>query len=94
MRPALHQYLKPLEDFYGKLGEAQKNELSKLLEGTSGFRHFPIEVQWTELNQELCAPGYATPEDKLNMKDLYAAGNEFPSIFKGDIDEIDMNDLL
>ncbi len=94
MRPALRQYLKPLEDFYGKLGEAQKNEFSRLLEETSGYRHLPLEEQWLELNRELCIPGYSLPENKLNMKDLYATGNEFPNIFKGDIDEIDMNDLL
>ena len=94
MRPALRQYLRAIEASYGKLGEAQVQEFSRLLEEDSGFRHRDTGEQWRFLNLNLAEPDYEPPTRDEVMHTLFKSGEEYPDIFNGNLENVDMNDLL
>jgi hypothetical protein len=94
MRPSLRPLIKNLEATYGNLGAAQLDEFSRLYEETSGFRHKDLQEMWCNLNESLCADDYVPIQKRNSMGTLFAGGDEFPDIFKGSPDSIDMNDLL
>jgi hypothetical protein len=94
MRPSLKPHLKEIESIYGKLGEAQVNEFSRLYEEVSSFRHLTSMEKWQELNQSLSSEQYVPLQKRDSMDRLFQGGDEFPDIFAGDPDAIDMNDLV
>ena len=94
MRPSLRPLLKSLESTYGKLGTAQFEEFSRLYEETSDFRHKDLREMWCTLNMSLCSEDYVPVQKRDSMGTLFTGGDEFPDIFKGNPDSIDMNDLL
>ena len=92
MRPALQHYIEEVEAVYGRLGEAQLSEMNRLLEENSGFRHLKVEEKWQRVNTILASENWQPPAKDENHAAF--AGDEFPDIYRGNIESIDMNDLL
>ena len=91
MRPALRHYIDEVEAVYGRLGEAQLQEMNRLLEENSGFRHLKAEEKWRRVNSLLASEEWAPPVKEENQA---FTGDEFPDIYNGSLDSINMNDLL
>ena len=95
MRPSLKNTVQRIEFKYGKLGEAQHAMLEELFMEDSDITKRKIEDIWEIINRSLIDKSYTPLSERgKSMDDLFPSGDEFPDIYRGNISDIDMDDLL
>lgn len=88
-----------LSEAYGQLGEAQQEQLAKLLETVPGFKDLPLKKIWRRVNEALADENYPQKNNmNVDMNELLDYGSRYAtgsgSIYDGPVEDVDMNSLM